>query len=292
MSEVRDDRPGGRPREVTELLWPGPAEGLAGLLGVPLPDLERDGLPPLWHWLHLLERPPESDLGRDGHPTRGVVPEPVAAGRRRMWAGGRVRLLRQLRVGAVATRRSSVGAIAEKRGRSGAFTVVAVDHVVTQDGRVAIEERQDIVYRDEPNRGAGTAPSPPEPATAPDRRPGDWLIDVSPTLLFRFSALTYNAHRIHYDRDYARDVEGYTGLVVHGPLQAVAMAEAARARGARQGRGQALVLDYRLEAPLIDHEGMAVRVDPPGDDAGAPSWTMSVHDLSGRRTASATLRPA
>ena len=205
---------------------------------MPVPDLERGaGLPLLWHWIYLIDRPAQADLGPDGHPVRGTLPAPPGPGRRRMWAGGRVRTRGPLRAGSPATKRTSVLSVTEKQGRSGHLTFVTVGHQISQDGQLVIDEEQDIVYRE-----AVTVPAPApaaeaafaeEPAGEPPLVPpgdGEWEIEVSPTLLFRFSALTYNAHRIHYDRDYCRGVEGYPGLLTHGPLQALAMAEAA-ARG-------------------------------------------------------------
>ncbi len=228
--------------ERTETLQPGPADALGALLGVPVPDLDRGArLPLLWHWLYLLDRPAQADLGPDGHPVRGVLPVPPAPGLRRMWAGGRVRTRGPLRSGFPATKRTSVLSVTEKQGRSGHLTFVTVGHQITQDGQLAVDEEQDIVYRD-----AIVVPAPAPAAEAafaegPDSEPpevplgdGEREIDISPTLLFRFSALTYNAHRIHYDRDFARDVEGYPGLLTHGPLQALAMAEAARAAWPRR----------------------------------------------------------
>ena len=256
---------------MTELLIPGPAQALGALLDVPVPDLEREGLPLLWHWLYLLDRPAQADLGPDGHPVRDGVP-----GRRRMWAGGRVRTHGVLRCGEPATRGTEVLSVREKQGRSGPLTFVVVAQEIRQGGRVVIEEEQDLVYRE-----AGTTvvddDRPVVPAAA-----GEWEIDVSPTLLFRFSALTYNAHRIHYDRDYVRDVEGYPGLLTHGPLQALAMAEAARAQGSSGDRS----FEYRLVSPLFDHQGMVVRAVRDGDTA-----TTAVRDIHGRRTAEGTLRP-
>src|SRR5262249_28268273 len=113
-----------------------------------------------------------------------------------------------------------------------------------------------------------------------------WMIEISPTLLFRFSALTYNAHRIHYDRDYARDVEGYPGLLTHGPLQALAMAEAAQTTESRRdGQHGDRCLDYRLTSPLLDHQGLIVNAT---QDQGVTA--MTVRDIYGRQTAAATLR--
>jgi 3-methylfumaryl-CoA hydratase len=261
--------------ERTELLVPGPAEALGRLLDVPLPDVSgEEGLPLLWHWCYLLERPAQVDLGADGHPVRGTIPAPPGSGRRRMWAGGRVRTHGVLRCGEEASRRTSIVSTREKEGRSGRLTFVTVQHLVLQRGEVVVEEEQDIVYRD---ASTGTADTPAEPAPVAPVEPDEWSIDVTPTLLFRYSALTYNAHRIHYDRDYATTVEGYPGLVTHGPLQALAMAEAARAR--RPGPG-ARSFDYRIVAPLYDHQGLVARARAEGDRT-----LTSVRDLHGRQTA-------
>jgi 3-methylfumaryl-CoA hydratase len=270
--------------ERTELLAPGPAEALGALLGVPVPDLEQGaGLPLLWHWIYLLDRPAQADLGLDGHPLRGTLPAPPGPGRRRMWAGGRVRMSGPLRCGETATRLSRVLSIEDKWGRSGPLTFVVVEHQIHQRGQAVVAERQDIVYRGasspQAQRAAPTVEGPVVPPAG-----GEWAIGISPVLLFRFSALTYNAHRIHYDRDYARDVEGYPGLLTHGPLQALAMAEAARAAVATtECGGQDFA--YRLESPLFDHQGMVAKAER-GQDATATS----VRDNHGQRTASGTLR--
>lgn len=123
--------------EITELLQPGPAEALAGLLDVPLPDLYDEDLPLMWHWVHLLDRPAQKDLGPEGHPVRGTALTPPKPGRRRMWAGGRVTSLRPLRVGEPATRVSRVESVADKLGRTGPLTFVAVRHVVRQGRRTS-----------------------------------------------------------------------------------------------------------------------------------------------------------
>ncbi|MGW4206037.1 FAS1-like dehydratase domain-containing protein [Streptomyces sp. NPDC004726] len=276
--------------ERTEILLPGPARALGALLDVPVPDLEGGGgLPPLWHWIYLLDRPAQADLGPDGHPVRGTVPAPPGPGRRRMWAGGRVRVRGALRCGEAATRRTRVLSVQEKQGRSGPLTIVVVGHQVLQDGRVVVDEEQDIVYREavaaaerpaEPTGGGASDPTAAAGATAAVAD-GEWAVGISPTLLFRFSALTYNGHRIHYDRDYARDVEGYPGLLVHGPLQALAMAEAARARGCEGDQ----LFEYRLRSPLFDHQGMVVTAVRDGE-----AMTTGVRDAHGRQTATGSLR--
>jgi len=272
--------------ERTEVLLPGPARALGSLLDVPVPDLEGGaGLPLLWHWIYLLDRPAQADLGSDGHPVRGTVPAPPGPGQRRMWAGGQVRSSGLLRCGEPATRRSRVESVQGKVGRSGPLTFCVVRHQIEQRGRVVIDERQDIVYR--------PAASPAcQPVSRSDEGPvilpadGEREIPISPTLLFRFSALTDNAHRIHYDREYARDIEGYPGLLTHGPLQAIAMAEAARTAGLPDLEGDAgLSFEYLLTSPLFDYQGMVVSAT-----AHQESTRTTVRDLHSRQTAAGTLR--
>jgi 3-methylfumaryl-CoA hydratase len=264
-----------------ELLLPEPALALGALLGVQVPEVAgADGLPLLWHWIYLLDRPAQADLGPDGHPIRGVLAAPPGPGYRRMWAGGRVRTSGVLRCGELATRRSRVLSVQHKQGRSGALMFVAVGHEISQGDRVVVDEQQDIVYR-EASQAAGQPPARGATGAVVAAAEGEWAIEISPILLFRFSALTYNAHRIHYDRDYARDVEGYPGLLTHGPLQAVAMAEAARGLGCRGD----LDFQYRLESPLFDNEGLVVKAVRDGE-----TTTTAARDIRGRQTASGTLR--
>jgi len=273
-------------REVTELLTPGPAAAVAGLLGVPWPGPE---LPLLWHWVYLLDRPPQAVLGPDGHPARGGIPVPPGPGLRRMFAGGRVSRHGPLRVAAEATRRTWQAGSVVKQGKSGPLHFVTVRTEISQGGDVVISEEQDLVYREATASGpARSARIQPPSGRAPvsDR---DWPVEVDPVLLFRFSALTYNAHRIHYDRDYAR-AEGYPDLVVHGPLQALLMAELAR----REATVPVPVpvpceYSYRLVAPLFDGQGLIVsaEADP---DAGAVR--VAVRDRAGRATATGVIRPA
>jgi 3-methylfumaryl-CoA hydratase len=263
----------------TEILLPGPARALAGLLGVPLPDLDAgEGLPLAWHWLYLLDRPAQADLGPDGHPVRGTVPVPPGPGLRRMWAGGQIRTMGPLRCGEPATRRTAVLSTQDKIGRTGRLTFVTVGHEIHQAGQVVVKERQDLVYRTKGHTSA-------QPSAGAQRRPpadDEWSIDITPTLLFRFSALTYNAHRIHYDRGYARTVEGYPGLLTHGPLQALAMAEAARTRHHLATDTRSYT--YRLVAPLFDHQGLVARAT-----AEDGVLRTSIRDLAGRQTADGTI---
>jgi len=271
-----------RVREVAELITPGPAEALAGLLGVPVPDLAGEGLPLLWHWVYLLDRPPQAALGTDGHPARGGMPLPPGPGLRRMFAGGRVSRHGPLRAGAEATRRTWQASSERKQGRSGPLHFVTVRTQVSQGERVVLTEEQDLVYREPEAAADGPARAAPGPGPPPAADGRDWPVDVSPVLLFRFSALTYNAHRIHYDRDYARS-EGYPGLVVHGPLQALLMADLARRETRQPDRCD---YSYRLVAPLFDEQGLIVSGAADGD-----AVRVRTRDSAGRTTAVGVLQP-
>lgn len=258
----------------TELLIPESAEALAGLLRTDPPERV---LPPLWHWVYLLERPRQDELGEDGHARRSVESSPEP-GLQRMFAGGRIFIHRELRLGQVATRTTKVASTETKQGRSGPLTFVTTRSTIKQDGDVAVVDERDIVYRP-------VAP-PAERASRRARENTPVIADatstvslgIDPVLLFRFSALTYNAHRIHYDRDYARS-EGHPDLVVHGPLQAILMAEALRrAHISFVGRE----FGFRVVAPCWG-AGRIV--------ASARADLAQVRDASNVVTATATLGP-
>jgi len=269
-------------RELTELITPGPAEALAGLLGVPRPDA---ALPLLWHWVYLLDRPPQAILGADGHPARDAIPTPPGPGLRRMFAGGRVSQHAPLRTGAEATRRTWQASSTLKQGRSGPLHFVTVRSEISQGGQVVITEEQDLVYREAaPAPASAVTPAPAaDPQPQPPAGTRDWPVEVNPVLLFRFSALTYNAHRIHYDRDYAR-AEGYPGLLVHGPLQALLMAEQARREAELPARCD---YSYRLVAPLFDGQGLIVSASAQED-----AVRVTARDTASRTTATGVIRPA
>jgi 3-methylfumaryl-CoA hydratase len=181
------------------------------------PPAETTVLPPLWHWFTLLEHPAQAEIGADGHPADGPFLPPIP-GRRRMFAGGRFDQWAPIPFGCELAARSSVANVVVKSGRSGEMAFVTVRSELSADGRAVAAEEQDIVYRSEPDGApARTVARPPggEPAPAGEWRAG---LATDPVLLARFSALTYNGHRIHYDLPYATGVEGYPDLVVHGPL--------------------------------------------------------------------------
>ncbi|MCI1193213.1 acyl-CoA dehydrogenase [Calidifontimicrobium sp. SYSU G02091] len=218
----------GRSRDDEDLLAVRHARLMAATLGEP-PDAIVVGapLPPLWHWLYFLEGRPPSELGRDGHPRRGDFLPPVPLPLR-MWAGGDVEFVAPLPLGTTARKRSTVHAIEHKRGRSGDLVFVTVRHEVVAGEVLAVRELHDIVYRSPAPPAALRAPAAALPAPV-HREP----FAPDTTMLFRYSALTFNGHRIHYDVDYCRTVEGYPNLVVHGPLLATVLAGLAQRLGAR-----------------------------------------------------------
>jgi len=187
------------------------------------PPKAGDALPPLWHWLFFLEAKPASELGHDGHPKRGGFLPPVPLPRR-MWAGSRLSFRKPIPLGAAIRRDSEILKVETKEGRTGTLVFVTVRHRIVCESATAIEEEHDIVYRNAPKHGDAAPPPKSAPADAA------WTRALSPdaVLLFRYSALTFNGHRIHYDHPYVTQVEGYPGLVVHGPLQATLMLDLLR----------------------------------------------------------------
>jgi len=223
-----------------------------------------DPIPPGWHWLYFLEAKPASELGHDGHTKRGgfLPPVPLA---RRMWAGGRIEFRRPLRIGETLRRDSEIVAVEPKRGKSGNLVFVTVRHTVIASGETATIEEHDIVYRE------AARPAGPPPQGRPAPSDPEWRREVraDAVMLFRFSALTFNGHRIHYDLDYARNEEHYPALVVHGPLQAILMLDLAR----RQERRPVSKLDYRALHPVFHTEILTVNGRMAKDGSQAELWT-------------------
>jgi itaconyl-CoA hydratase/mesaconyl-C4 CoA hydratase len=199
----------GRSETVHDCISHNLVKRIAATLSEPAPA-PGDPLPELWHWAFFQDAVEHSGLGGDGHPARGGF-LPPADNRNRMWAGGRLEFIHPLRVDAQVSRRSTILNVQEKHGRTGSLLFVTVQHEYVQDGQRALIEEQDIVYRE---------PSPPKLGGTEPMPQGDWHLHIqpSPTLLFRYSAVTFNGHRIHYDWPYVTETEGYPGLVVHGPL--------------------------------------------------------------------------
>ncbi len=241
----------GRSETREERLAPFPANALAATLdrGDP-PYVEGDALPPLWHWLHFLPVSPLAEAGPDGHPARGGFLPPVPLPRR-MWAGSRLAFPRPLRIGETSRRVSTVTKVEHKTGKTGDLVFVTVRHELSGEEGLAIEEEHDIVYRGLP------APGAPSPAPVPPPQEPGWrfVIQPDPVLLFRYSALTFNSHRIHYDLDYVTKVEGYPGLIVHGPLIATLLLD-----GLRRAHPERRVAHFafRAVAPVFHQDEFAV----------------------------------
>ena len=225
-------------------------------------------LPPLWHWLYFLPHARQSEIGPDGHPQRGGFLPPVPLPRR-MWAGGRLRwdATNPLRVGQEVQRTSTIQSIQHKAGRSGELLFVLVQHQLRNAQGLALTEEHDIVYR--------SAAQPGEAAPAPQKPPLDgqavWSRSITPddVLLFRYSALTFNGHRIHYDRKYVTEVEGYPGLIVHGPLIATLLLDLLR----RSLPGaQVATFDFRAVRPAFDLHPFSVHGKPSADGKTVELW--------------------
>lgn len=214
----------GRTRTAREVATIAPMRGMASLLDRD-PDAVRNGdaLSPCAYWLYFLPFVRQSGIGSDGHPHRGGFLPPVELPRR-MWAGSTLELGEAIRIGEAMEKRSTILDVSEKEGRSGRLTFIAVGHEISGPRGLAVREKQDIVYREPPHAGAASVPVSPQPLPDFDQMR---TLTLDPVSLFRFSALTFNGHRIHYDRDYATREEGYRDLVVHGPFVATLLAELA-----------------------------------------------------------------
>ena len=236
-------------------------------------------LPALWHWLYFLPLHRQSEIGPDGHPRRGGFLPPVPLPRR-MWAGSRFEFHRPLRVGDTLTRVSTIQDVTEKSGRTGPLVFVKVRHEVRRqdEPEIALTEFHDIVYREAPQPGAAAPPPAPTPASATWER--QWVPDE--VLLFRYSALTFNGHRIHYDRRYVTEVEGYPGLVVHGPLIAMLLLDLLRHR---LPDAQVARYEFRAVRPLFDLNPFFVCGEPQPDGQTFRLWA---RDHEGALTMDAT----
>jgi 3-methylfumaryl-CoA hydratase len=231
--------------DTSEVIAAWPTAAFSAMLELPgAVAKEGDPLPLLWHWFHFLETPKQSELGEDGHPADGRFMPPIPD-RRRMIAGGRVEVRSPILIGEQIDRRSELAAVKVKEGRSGQMAFVTVRHEFRRGADVLVTEEQDVVYRSQPvGQQRKLAPG----ALGEEPR-YDWRIRTmtGPELLLRFSALTYNTHRIHYDEPYVTKVEGYPGLVVHGPLLALLLLEVPR----RYGERPVTSFQYRLLSPVF-----------------------------------------
>jgi 3-methylfumaryl-CoA hydratase len=273
----------GRTETLHDEIAPAPLRGFSATLDRddPLPQ-SGTAVPPLAHWLYFLPAARQGDIGADGHPRRGGFLPPVTLPRR-MWAGGRLawNTANPLRVGDHATRISRIASVAEKTGRSGDLVFVTVVHELRNAQGLALTEEHDIVYRDPPQPGDAPAAATAAPTDA------KWQRELVPddVLLFRYSALTFNGHRIHYDRRYVTEVEGYPGLIVHGPLIATLLVDLVRREwpDAKLQR-----FEFKAVRPTFDGHPMRVCGKPEGNTVSL--WAQD-HEGWLTMKASATLEP-
>lgn len=268
----------GRSETLHDEITAAPVRGLAATLDRqdPAPQAGTE-LPPLWHWLYFLPQHRQSELGPDGHAERGGFLPPVPLPRR-MWAGSRVQWHAPLRVGDPVERSSRIASVTHKAGRSGDLVFVLVKHEIRNAAGLAISEEHDIVYRGAPQPGDPVAQPVAADAGAP------WQREIVPNdvLLFRYSALTFNGHRIHYDRKYVTEVEGYPGLVVHGPLLATLLVDLVR----RQKPGAALrSFSFKAVRPVFDLQPFTLNGRPSGDGQTIELWASQERALSMQATA-------
>lgn len=268
----------GRSETASDTLTLTPARAMAATLDRKAgPETPGDTLPPLWHWLYFLPLHARHELGPDGHAARGEFLPPVDLPRR-MWAGSRFQFHQPLRLGESVHRSSRILDVVSKKGRSGRFVLVTVQHEIHGESGLAITEEQDLAYREAAQPGA-----PAPAATAAPAEPQwshDWIAD--PVLLFRYSALTFNGHRIHYDYPYTTEVEGYPGLLVHGPLIMTLLLE-----GLQQEHPDRTLKSASLRAvrPLFHNTPFAIQGRLDDDGRSARLWCL---DAEGAVTMLAT----
>ena len=238
-----------------------------------------DILPPSTHWLHFLPQARQSLIGPDGHPERGAFLPPVELPRR-MWAGSRLEFKHYLKIGEEIQRISIIKDVTHKHGKTGDLVFCVVRHEISNVDGVAIVDEHDIVYRDEPILNSPL----PSPLPAPDGVEWSCLINPDPVLLFRYSALTFNGHRIHYDRTYVTETEGYPGLIVHGPLIATLLMDLARRQ---QKNKRMLAFSFRAVSPVFDIASFYINGRSYDDGRMAQLWA-SKHDGSLAMKADAT----
>ncbi len=256
----------GKTEEYRETISAPPMAGFAAILdhsGERDPQVG-DALPPAGHWLYFLPKTPMRDIGPDGHANVGGFLPPVDLPRR-MWAGGRIEFINPLCIGDSARRLSTIKSVTYKEGKSGKLVFVVVSHDIFKADELAIREEHDIVYRE----GANSNKLMPANKLAPDGAVWSRKIIPDPVLLFRYSALTFNGHRIHYDLPYVMEEEGYPGLVVHGPLIATLLMDLCR----REKPNVMLTnFNYRAISPLFDIEAFSVNGVPGLDKSSASLW--------------------
>ena len=262
----------GRSETVEERATVQPVHGLYALLDNPTVPKEGDPIPPMAHWCFFQPRVPASQIGPDGHPARGGFMPPVPLPRR-MFGGARTRYLKPLHIGEKMSRTSKITDVQIKPGRTGTLVICTVDNDIAGESGVAMTEQWDIIYRDNP---PADAKDPRGNSGKTNTAPTDhaWKREVTPdpVMLFRYSAVTFNGHRIHYDCKYVTEVEGYPGLIVHGPLTGTFLLELALANNP----GRKLTgYGFQARAPLFDVAPFQVAGKPGRDGNTAELWSVT-----------------
>jgi 3-methylfumaryl-CoA hydratase len=263
----------GRTSEAEDIAAASAVHRLAALLDYERPPWTEDVVPPLGHWLYFLPAARQSMLAPDGHARHGAFLPPTRLPRR-MWAGGRIEFLRPIPIGAAIHRRSTLSDVSSKRGESGELMFVTLRHEIRIGPELALIEEQDIAFCERPRggqaprSGAAANQKSSEAASAVTSRRS---ITLGAVELFRFSALTFNAHRIHYDREYARHEEGYPGLVVHGPYLALLLVDQLVRSAATAPISK---LSYRARSPLFERERFELCVQADAPRARARLWAL------------------
>jgi 3-methylfumaryl-CoA hydratase len=260
----------GKTTAADDIVTLAPARALAATLEREVMLEHGHALPPPWHWLYHLTMSPMGDVGPDGHPKRGGFLPPVPLPRR-MWAGSRMEFYLPLHIGDAIHRVSSIVDVTLKEGRSGPLVFVKIRHEILGPAGPALIDEHDIVYRDMPRAGE----TPPPPTRAPAEH--DWMREIrpDPVLLFRYSALTYNSHRIHYDHPYVTGVEGYPGLIVHGPLLATLLLDLLLRN---LPRANVLRFSFRALRPVFDTAPFFVCGGPADDGKTVLLWAKDGDD--------------
>lgn len=272
----------GRESEATCVIAAESADLMAATLDREDPPFRAgDPLPPMWSWMGFRPHARRGQIGPDGHPARGDFLPPVALPRR-MFGGARFVYRAPLPVGVPIRRVARIASAEAKRGASGLMVLVTVEQTYHAGGDICVEEAQDIIYREAAAPGSAPAPDPAPAAVPASPWRAIWRPD--PVTLFRYSALTFNGHRIHYDRSYARETEGYPGLVVHGPLTATLLSELCRAS---TGDRALASWEFRARLPLFDTGPITLTGAPSADGASA---TFGAHDALGRLAMSAVAK--
>lgn len=265
----------GRTRQTEDWIAPFQAAGMAATFDYAAPPGEGEALPPGWHWIYFADTVRESGLSADGHEERGDFLPPIDLPRR-MWAGNRLLFHKPLRLGEKVRRESEVVSIEQKDGRQGRLAFVTVHHRYSGAGGLAMEEWHDIVYRAPPSGDT----APPAPQSAP--MAAEWRRELTPdeVMLFRYSAVTFNGHRIHYDYPYVTAAEGYDGLIVHGPLTATLLLDLI----ARE-QPKATIREVRFRAMRPVYAGRRLTVEAAPSNGGIEAWALDADNAVAMRAA-------